>query len=65
WKLFFDTIHEIGQISNPIAPEDVLTNDFVAPANDFDAARVKADAESYELPEAFQAIDVAEIRERI
>jgi hypothetical protein len=34
WKLFFDTIHEIGQISKPIAPEDVLTNDFVAPAND-------------------------------
>jgi NitT/TauT family transport system substrate-binding protein len=65
WKLFFDTIHEIGQISKPIAPEDVLTNDFVAPANDFDHARVEADADGYELPEEFQAIDVEAIRARI
>jgi NitT/TauT family transport system substrate-binding protein len=65
WRLFFDTIHEIGQISNPIAPEDVLTNDFVAPANEFDQAKVKADAESYELPAEFDAIDVEAIRARI
>jgi NitT/TauT family transport system substrate-binding protein len=65
WRLFFDTIHEIGQISNPIAPEDVLTNDFVAPANDFDQAKVKADAESYELPAEFDSIDVEAIRARI
>jgi NitT/TauT family transport system substrate-binding protein len=65
WKLFFDTIHEIGQISKPIAPEDVLTNDFVAPANDFDRARVQADAEGYELPEEFRSIDVEAIRARI
>ena len=65
WQLFFDTIHEIGQISKPIAPEDVLTNDYVAPANDFDHAKVKADADSYELPEEFEAIDVEAIRARI
>jgi NitT/TauT family transport system substrate-binding protein len=65
WRLFFDTIHEIGQISNPIAPEDVLTNDFVAPGNDFDQAKVKADAESYELPAEFDSIDVEAIRARI
>jgi NitT/TauT family transport system substrate-binding protein len=65
WKLFFDTIHEIGQISKPIAPEEVLTNDFVAPANDFDHARVRADAEGYELPEEFRSIDVETIRARI
>ena len=65
WKLFFDTIHEIGQITQPIAPEDVLTNDFVAPANEFDHAKVKADAEGYDLPEEFQAIDVEAIGARI
>jgi NitT/TauT family transport system substrate-binding protein len=65
WRLFFDTIHEIGQISNPIAPEDVLTNDFVAPANDFDQEQVKADADSYELPGEFDSIDVEAIRARI
>ena len=43
----------------------MLTNDFVAPANDFDRARVKADAESYELPEEFRSIDVEAIRARI
>ncbi len=43
----------------------MLTNDFVAPANDFDQAKVKADAESYELPEEYQAIDVEAIRSRI
>jgi NitT/TauT family transport system substrate-binding protein len=42
-----------------------LTNDYVAPANDFDAAKVKVDADGYELPESFQAIDVEAIRERI
>jgi NitT/TauT family transport system substrate-binding protein len=65
WRLFFDTIHQIGQISQPIAPEDVLTNDFVAPANDFDRTKVRADAESYELPEEFQSIDVKAISARI
>ncbi|MEM7022597.1 MAG: ABC transporter substrate-binding protein, partial [Pseudomonadota bacterium] len=65
WGLFFDTLHDIGQLSRPIAPEDVLTNDFVAGANDFDHARVKADAEGYELPEEYQAIDVEAIREGI
>jgi NitT/TauT family transport system substrate-binding protein len=65
WRLFFDTIHEIGQISSPIAPEDVLTNDFVKPANQFDQAKVKADADGYELPEEFQSIDVEAIRAQI
>jgi NitT/TauT family transport system substrate-binding protein len=65
WRLFFDTIHQIGQISQPIAPEDVLTNDFVAPANDFDRTKVRNDAESYELPEEFQSIDVKAISARI
>ena len=65
WRLFFDTIHDIGQISKPIAPEDVLTNDFVGPANDFDQARVKADADGYQLPEEYQAIDVEAIRAQI
>jgi NitT/TauT family transport system substrate-binding protein len=65
WRLFFDTIHQIGQISQPIAPEDVLTNDFVAPANDFDRTKVRNDAESYELPEEFQSIDVEAIRAQI
>lgn len=48
-----------------MAPQDVLTNNYAAPANDFDHARVKADAESYALPEEFQSIDFEAIRARI
>lgn len=62
WQLFFDTIHEIGQISQPVNAEDVLTNAFVGPANDFDHAKVKSDAESYELSEDMKALDMEEIR---
>jgi NitT/TauT family transport system substrate-binding protein len=65
WALFFTTIKEIGQVTKDITPQDVLSNDFVGPANDFDHARVKADAEGYQLPAEFQTIDVEAIRARI
>jgi len=58
WRLFFDTIHEIGQISEPIAPEDVLSNKYVPAANTFDGEQVKADATAYALPPEFEAVDV-------
>ena len=65
WQLFFDTIHEIGQISSPIKAEDVLSNQYVAGANDFDAARVSADAEGYALPADYEAVDLAAIEARL
>ncbi|MDN2568480.1 ABC transporter substrate-binding protein [Aquibium sp. A9E412] len=61
WQSFFDTIHEMGQISEPIEAENVLTNALVEPANNFDKAAVKADAEGYELSEEMQAVDLAAI----
>jgi NitT/TauT family transport system substrate-binding protein len=65
WGLFFDTIKQIGQITKDIAPEDVLSNEYVPAANDFDHAKVETDAASYQLPAEFQAIDVEAIRARI
>ncbi len=65
WKLFFDTIHSIGQVSKPITPEEVLSNDYVAGANSFDAAKVKTDADGYELPDDYQAVDVEAITARL
>jgi NitT/TauT family transport system substrate-binding protein len=65
WRLFFDTIHDIGQISRPIAPEDVLSNKYVPAANQFDAARVKGDADGHQLPAEFEAVDVAAIQARL
>jgi NitT/TauT family transport system substrate-binding protein len=65
WRLFFDTIHEIGQISAPIAAEEVISNKYVPAANQFETERVEADAEGYALPEEFEAVDVEAIRARI
>jgi NitT/TauT family transport system substrate-binding protein len=52
-------------VTKAISPEDVLSNDYVPAANDFDHAKVETDAASYQLPAEFQAIDVEAIRARI
>lgn len=61
WQTFFDKIHELKQIDQPIKAEDVCTNEFIGPANDFDKAKVKADADGYTLSDPFKAVDVAAI----
>ena len=58
WQTFFDKIYELKQITKPVKAEDVTTNELVGPANDFDHAKVKADADAYELSDAFAGIDV-------
>lgn len=65
WQAFFDEIHKIGQISNPVKAEDVCTNDLIGPANDFDHAKVKADADAYKLSDEFAKIDVEEVRKHM
>lgn len=65
WQGFFDLIHKIGQISKPIKAEDVCSNDYVAAANDFDRAKVHADADGFALSEEFQKVDVAAIEARL
>ncbi|MCO5070642.1 MAG: ABC transporter substrate-binding protein [Rhizobiaceae bacterium] len=62
WQGFFDEILKIGQIKEPVKAEDVCTNELIKSANDFDHAKVKADADAYKLTEAFAAIDVENVR---
>lgn len=62
WTLFFKTIKDIGQIHGDIKVADVIKNDFVAGANEFDKAKVKADADGYKLPDDYAAIDAEAIR---
>ncbi|WP_157017094.1 ABC transporter substrate-binding protein [Mesorhizobium xinjiangense] len=62
WQTFFDQIHDLGQISEPVKAEDVCSNTCVEAANDFDHDEVKAAAEVYELSEDFAAIDVEAIQ---
>jgi NitT/TauT family transport system substrate-binding protein len=65
WRLFFKTIKDIHQITIDIKAEDVVRNDYVAAANDFDKAKVKAAADGYDLPSAYKAVDVDALRKRV
>ena len=65
WRLFLKTIKDIGQISTDIHADYVIKNDYVAGANTFDMAKVKADAEGYDLPDDYKAVDVEAIRARL
>ncbi|MCB1487309.1 MAG: ABC transporter substrate-binding protein [Bauldia sp.] len=65
WDLFFTTGREIGQISGDFTTEEVVKNDLVDVANQYDAGKVKADAEAFELNDDYKAVDVEEIQSRI
>ncbi|MBV9702890.1 MAG: ABC transporter substrate-binding protein, partial [Methylobacteriaceae bacterium] len=65
WQLFFDTSAKIAQIPNPIQAKDVIFNDLVDEANGFDAAKVKADAAGYALPDEYKSVNVDEIAKRL
>ena len=61
WQTYFDAIHEIGQISQPLQASEVVTNELIDGANDFDHTKVKADAEAFELRDEYKAVDIAAI----
>jgi NitT/TauT family transport system substrate-binding protein len=58
WKSYIDTVYKLGQIKTQLKTEDVVTNQFVAAANKFDAARVKKDAENFKLSDEWKAVTV-------
>jgi NitT/TauT family transport system substrate-binding protein len=62
WRLFFDKIYQLKQITKPVKAEDVCTNVLIAGANNFDHAKVKADADSYKLTKPFADLDVDDIK---
>ncbi len=64
WNLFFKTISDIGQITKPVDVSKAVTNEFIGPANDFDMARVKADADGYSLSDEMAAVDIDAINGR-
>lgn len=65
WKIFLSTIRSINQISKDIVAEDVIKNDYVAGANNFDVAKVEADAAAYQLPPEYTSVDIEKIRARL
>lgn len=64
WELFFSTMSEIGQITKPVDISSVIRNDLIPAANDFDMAKVKADADGYPLSDDMAAVDVAALQAR-
>lgn len=65
WQTFFDLVHELGQVENPINAEDVVTNELIPAANDFDHEKVKADALAYDLPANLAAVDVEALKAKL
>ena len=65
WQTFFDKVHELGQIKNPIKADDVVTNELIPGANDFDHEKVKADALAVELPADLAAVDVEAVKTKL
>lgn len=64
WNLFFNTLSKIGQISSPVDVPSVIKNDLIAAVNDFDKAKVKADADGFKLSKEMAAVDVNAIKAR-
>jgi len=60
WQAYFDTLLELGQVTEAISAEEVCRNDYIAGANDFDLEAVKEDARTYALDETFAALDMPE-----
>lgn len=65
WQQFFDLTLKLGQIKEAIKAEDVCTNELIKAANDFDHAKVKADADAYKLSDDFAKIDVENVRKHM
>lgn len=56
WDLFLKTAFDIKQLTKELTAADVLTNDWVAAANDFDSAAIAEAAKAYELTEDFASL---------
>ena len=56
WDTFLKVAHDIQQLTKDLTAKDVLSNDWVAGANDFDHDKVKADATGYALSDDFKSL---------
>jgi NitT/TauT family transport system substrate-binding protein len=56
WQSYFDRIFKLGQIKKEIKVDNAVTNKFVQEANNFDKAKVEADAKGYALSDAWKNV---------
>jgi NitT/TauT family transport system substrate-binding protein len=62
WTIFFKTLKDIGQLTVDVDVNKVITNAFVGPANNFDKAKVEADAKAYKLSDDVAKVDIEAIK---
>lgn len=62
WKSYFEIVHKIGQVDRLLKVEDFVKNDFVGPANDFDKAKVAADANGWKLSADMEKVDIDKLK---
>ncbi len=65
WEIFLETIAELGQVSEVFDTDVILSNDFIAAANDFDHDEVQQAADEFELRPEYEEVDVEAIRARL
>jgi NitT/TauT family transport system substrate-binding protein len=59
WESYIENIAELGQIKKVLPVEDVITNEFVEPANaDADTERARSEAQGFELDDDFAKTNV-------
>jgi NitT/TauT family transport system substrate-binding protein len=61
WSKFFGILKAIGQSAIDIDAKKYVLNDFIADANNFNKAKVHADADNYALSAEMKAVDMAEM----
>jgi NitT/TauT family transport system substrate-binding protein len=61
WESYIQNIADLGQIQKVLPVDDVVTNEFVEPANsEADVERARSDAEAFELDDDFAQTTVPE-----
>lgn len=61
WQAYIDVVHELGQIQTHFDADEVVTNALIDEANNFDAERVRADAEAFDLDEVWADVEAPDV----
>lgn len=58
WKIYLDIIYQLKQTKNHLTADQVITNELIKDINNFDKAKVKSDAESFQLNDTWKNVEV-------
>ncbi len=58
WASYLDTVYKLGQTKTLLKVEDVVTNQLIQDANNFDKNRTKSDAEKFQLKDEWKNVTI-------